>query len=362
MTQQAHSDGAPAIIATSTALPRHHYRQDDLIELAQRVLPDLNVEPRLLRRFFQRVGVEERYLALPAEAYGRLGGLEQRSRGWLEVGLDLGEQCLRDLFATSGIAPGDVGELMTTTVTGLCVPTLDARLMNRFDFAADTRRVPIFGLGCVGGAAGVARVAEYLRANPRDAAILLAVELCSLTLQSQDMSAANVISMGLFGDGAAAVLMVGADHPAAGKGRPDVIGSRSVFFPDTEGLMGWDMVDSGFKVVLDASIPEVARAGLPDAVDGFLDDHGLSRLDIDAWVTHPGGPAIMDAMGESLGLSERQIAPARRGLAEVGNLSSASVLFLLDHYRTAVRPAPGAHGLMLAMGPAFCAELVLLRW
>lgn len=353
---------APSVAATATALPRHRYGQNDLVALAQQVLPDMSVEPKTLARFFQRVGVEERFLALPAEAYRDLGGLESRSRAWLEVATELGERVVRDVLAEADLAASDVGHLMSTTVTGLAVPTLDARLMNRIAFSNDLKRTPTFGLGCVGGAAGVARLSEVLLGAPDAVAILLSVELCSLTFQQEDVSIANVISMGLFGDGAAAVLLVGAEHPHARRARPRVLASRSVFFPNTERLMGWDMVDTGFKVVLSPGVPDIARESLPQVVDAFLRDHGLGQDDISAWVTHPGGPAIMDAMAEGLALPARELEPARRGLARVGNLSSASVLFLLDDFRRRHQPLAGSYGLMLAMGPAFCAELVLLQW
>lgn len=353
---------APAVLSTATALPSHRYEQDDLVELARQILPDLDLRERVLRRFFRRVGVDERYLALDAHDYEALHGFEARNDAWLAVATDVAERCLEDLFAGTDVAPGEVGELVSTTVTGLSVPTLDARLMNRMPFSPALKRVPLFGLGCVGGAAGVARVADYLRAFPEEAAVLLSVELCSLTLQRDDLSLANLIAMGLFGDGAAAVLMVGAEHPRAHRAAPTIVDSESVFFPDTESMMGWNIVDSGFEVVLDPDVPDLARDELPAAVDGFLDDHDLVRDDIATWVSHPGGPAVMDSVAEGLDLVDGELRAAREGLAEVGNLSSASVLFLLDEHRSFPRPEPGAWGLMIAMGPAFCAELVLLQW
>jgi alkylresorcinol/alkylpyrone synthase len=352
----------PVVVATATALPSHRYAQEDLVRLALDTLPDLGIEPGVLGRFFAHVGVNERFLALPAERYRELDGLETRSQAWLEVATDLGEQALRKLLGEARVEASEIGELMTTTVTGLAVPTLDARLMNRISFPLDLKRVPLFGLGCVGGAAGVARVADYLEGHPDELAILLAVELCSLTLQRDDVSVANVISMGLFGDGAAAVLLAGADHPLADEARPRIVATRSAFFPDTERMMGWDIVDGGFKVVLSPEVPELAETQLPEAVDAFLGDHGLRRDDIGTWVTHPGGPKIMDAVEKGLELTHDELEPAREGLADVGNLSSASVLFLLDDYRRRRRPAAGTYGLMMAMGPAFCAELVLLEW
>ncbi len=350
------------VVATANVLPCHRYGQAELSALARDHFAKLEVSERLVERFFERVGVHERHLALPADRYADLAGLEQRTRAWLEVATDLGEEALRRALDECGLSAADVGELVTTTVTGVAVPSLDARLMNRLPFAPELRRVPLFGLGCAGGAAGVARVDDYLRAFPDRVAALLSVELCSLTLQPGDFSIANLVSSGLFGDGAAAVIAVGAEHPLAATAAPAVLASRSRFFPNTERVMGWDVVDQGFRVVLSTDVPVIAREHVPDVVRGFLDDHGLGVDDVETWVTHPGGPKVMDSLEEGLALPTGTLDPSREALARMGNLSSASILFLLDEFRRRRRPAAGAHGVMLAMGPAFAAELVLLRW
>ncbi len=353
---------SPSILGTGTALPEHHYNQQELAEVARQTLPELGMDRKVIERFFSSVGVKERYLALPAESYARLTGFGDRNEAWISAALDLAEQAVRAALDDAGLEPGDIKLCMSTTVTGLSVPSIEARLMNRLAFPASLKRVPMFGLGCLAGAAGVARVAEYLRAFPAHAALLLSVELCSLTVQKGDGSLANLISSGLFGDGAAAVVMAGAEHPRAKLESPRVLDSQSVFFPGTERVMGWDVVDTGFKIVLSRDVPVIARNGVPSLVDRLLRDNGLSRGDIDAWVVHPGGPAVMEGMRQGLELRPEQLEPTRRSLAEVGNLSSASVLFLLHEYRRKICPQPGSYGVMIAMGPAFCAEAVLLQW
>lgn len=356
---------APRAVATKVALPSHRYEQTELARIAARVLPALHAREGALERLFARVGVESRHLALPAEAYAELGGFEERNRAWLEVATELGLRAIGELLEEVGVDAREIGQLTTTTVTGIAVPSIDARLMNLLPFRSNLKRVPLFGLGCLGGAAGLARTAEYLRAYPDQLALLLSVELCSLTLQSDDASLANIISSGLFGDGAAAVLLAGAEHPLAREGRfpgPELIASESAFFPGTERVMGWDLVDDGFKVVLSPSVPQVVRAHVPPAVDAFLAERGLTRGDIGTWVSHPGGPKVLAALQEGLDLPAHALDPSREMLAQVGNLSSASVLALLDEYRRRRLPAPGTYGLLMAMGPAFCAELVLLRW
>lgn len=353
---------APCVIGTGTALPKHHYTQQQLAEVALRTLPELRLQAKVVERFFGRVGVEGRYLALPAGEYAKLDSFGARNDAWIVAAMDLAEECVNAALADANLTAGDIQLFMSTSVTGLSVPSLEARLMNRLPFARELKRVPMFGLGCLAGAAGVARVSEYLRAFPSHCAILLSVELCSLTVQKGDGSVANMISSGLFGDGAAAVVVAGSEHLASAKAGPRVLGSRSLFFPDTERVMGWDIIDTGFKIVLSEKVPQIAREGVPVVVDALLAEHRLSRADVKAWIVHPGGPAVMEGMRKGLELESEQLEATRTSLAEVGNLSSASVLFLLDHYRKTVRPSPGSYGMMIAMGPAFCAEAVLVQW
>jgi alkylresorcinol/alkylpyrone synthase len=351
---------APAIAGTCSALPAHRYGQGELAGVVRALLPELEVDEQVLRRFFRQVGVKQRYLALPAQGYRELTGLAQRNAAWLAHALPLAERAVLGALAQARLAPEDVSLLMSTTVTGIAVPSLEARLINRLPFRADVKRVPLFGLGCMAGAAGLARAAEYLRAFPDQVALFFSVELCSLTLQRDDASTANLISGGLFGDGAAAVVLVGARHPLARTGRARVLDSASRFFPDTERVMGWEVVDSGFKIVLGREVPIIAREALPTLVDELLAPHELRRADVARWIAHPGGPAVIEGMRVGLGLSAEDLEPTKRSLALVGNLSSASVLFLLDEF--ARDPPPhGKHSLMLAMGPGFSAEGVLLR-
>ena len=248
--------------------------------------------------------------------------------------------------------------------------------MNWIDFAPSLKRVPLFGLGCLAGAAGIARLHDYLEGHPTEAGILLSVELCSLTLQREDLSIPNIISSGLFGDGAAAVLMTGRDHPLAQHGAADnqhiagvpvsrlprVLDSRSIFFPDSERVMGWDIVNTGFKIVLSSDVAPYARDHLRPGVETFLQEHGLTLADIKTWVAHPGGPKVIEGMAEGLGLPNDAFALSLESLAQVGNLSSSSVLFVLRETLRQKEPAPGSYGILLAMGPAFSAELVLLQW
>jgi alkylresorcinol/alkylpyrone synthase len=245
------------------------------------------------------------------------------------------------------------------SVTGVASPSIDARLMNKMGLPLSMKRIPIFGLGCVAGAAGIARAADYVRGFPDQVAVLLSVELCSLTLQRDDMSIANLISSALFGDGAAAVVVAGADVPATG---PRIIDTQSTFYPDTEDVMGWAISEKGFRIVLSPEVPDVVRKYLRRDVDAFLARHGLTRADIGCWVLHTGGPKILQATEETLEAPDGAIAASWDMLRKTGNLSSASVLVVLEEIMNHRRPPEGTWSVLAAMGPAFCSELVLLKW
>jgi alkylresorcinol/alkylpyrone synthase len=252
-----------------------------------------------------------------------------------------------------------LGALFFTSVTGISSPSIDALLINRMGLPVNIRRVPIFGLGCVAGAAGIARAADYVRAYPRQAAALVSVELCSLTIQRDDLSVANLISSGLFADGSAAVIVTGDDVDAIG---PEVLATRSVFYPDTEQMMGWRVTEKGFRITLSPEVPVLIREHLGHDVDAFLADHGHKRSDIGSWVLHTGGPKVLEATAAALDLNNGQLDASWDCLKRVGNLSSASVLVVLEDVMRNRRPEPGTLGILAAMGPGFCSEIVLLQW
>lgn len=359
----------PRLRTIGRALPEHYYRSDVLGEAlwnAWATAPDAPKDRARERARFERIhrsaGVRGRHLALPIEAYADL----QRSFGasnaaWCRAAVDLGTEAVVAALASAGLEPRDVDHIFFNTVTGIASPSIDVKIMNRLGMRHDVKRTPIFGLGCVGGAAGTARAADYLRAFTDEVAILLSVELCSLTLQLHDRSMANVIATALFGDGAAAVLLTGGDQASVATG-PRVVASRSLFFRDTEEIMGWEVEDTGFRVVLTGGIPDLVRRELRGAVDTFLAEHGIGRRDVSHWVAHTGGPKVLRAMQDALELPEQALARSWESLATVGNLSSASVLFVAADFLAADVARPGDWGVMLSMGPGFCGELVLLRW
>ncbi|MFB6821075.1 type III polyketide synthase [Streptomyces virginiae] len=350
------------VLAVRSVFPPHRHPQSEITEALARFLPP-GSDTALLRRVHGSVRVDGRHLALPLERYGPGNDFGATNALFIETALELGARALELALSDAGLAAREVDLVMSTTVTGLATPSLEARLAARAGLRPDVRRVPLFGLGCAAGAAGVGHVHDHLTGRSGHAAVLLSTELCSLTLQSTDTSMANLVAGALFGDGAGALVAVGRDHPlhATGAG-PEVLAARSHLYPGTEHLLGWDIGHWGMRMVLGRELPDLVRLHVAEEVESFLAAHDLKPADVDAWICHPGGPKILDTLSDALALPDAAFAASRRSLAAVGNLSSASVLHILDGVQSAGPPPPGSVGLMLAFGPGFASELVLLRW
>jgi alkylresorcinol/alkylpyrone synthase len=347
------------IASAASAFPKHYYPQKFLLEQLQQYWGDQLKNPLMLARLHRNVAVEGRHLALPYEKYYDLKTWGCANDAWIRVAQELGEQALCRALHHAGVDKSQLGALFFTSVTGISSPSIDALLINRMGLPPNIKRLPIFGLGCVAGAAGIARAADYVRAYPSQAAALVSVELCSLTIQKQDLTVANLISSGLFADGSAAVVVTGSELNAAG---PEIVATRSVFYPDTEEMMGWKVSERGFNIVLSPEVPVLIREHLGHDVDSFLADHGHKRSDIGSWVLHTGGPKVLEATADALDLHNGQLDASWDCLKKVGNLSSASVLVVLEDVMRNRRPEPGTIGVLAAMGPGFCSELVLLKW
>jgi alkylresorcinol/alkylpyrone synthase len=344
--------GAPSVAGVALAFPPHRHTQE---ELSSTLADIAGLE---IQRFAKSSGVSTRHLALPLSRYGELSGFTEANDTYLDIALELGERALVAALAKAGVEPSDVDVIFSTTVTGLAVPSLEARLITRVGLRPDVKRVPLFGLGCVAGAAGLARVYDYLRAYPDQVAALLAVELCSLTIQRGDNSIANLVASSLFGDGAGALIATGADRTPAG---PKVLATRSRTYPDTENVLGWKIGSDGFGILLSVEIATIVEKYLGDDVRKFLAEHGLSTADISTWVLHAAGPKVIDTFESVLELPPDALDRTRKSLRDNGNLSSVSVLDILRD-TMADPPSPGSIGLMVAMGPGFSSELVLLGW
>lgn len=354
------------IAAVHGAVGPFAYAQEDITAAFSAVVSPGGAHQEVIERIHRATGVERRHLAIPLDAYLDLADFGAANDTFIRVGVDLAEEAIAGALDTARIDPAEIDLVMSTSVTGIAAPSIDALLVARLGLRPDVKRIPVFGLGCVAGAAGIARLHDYLVGHPDDVAVLVSVELCSLTVQRDDVSMPNIVASGLFGDGAAAVVMVGSRRAARmGLTGPTVVASRSRMYPDTTRTMGWDIGASGFRIVLSAGVPEVVTRYLGDDVSDFLVDHDLKTTDIGTWVAHPGGPRVLDAMQSALDLHDGQLDATWRSLASIGNLSSASVLHVLRDTlegRGVSRPEEGTPGLVMAMGPGFCAELVLVQW
>jgi alkylresorcinol/alkylpyrone synthase len=354
------------ILSVASAFPKHYYPQTVLLQALEKYWGAELENPELLHRLHRNSCVEGRHLALPVHAYPKLSGWGEMNDLWIEVALDLGEQAICRALTDVGVEARNLGAFFFTSVTGIASPSIDALLVNRMGLSPNIRRVPMFGLGCVAGAAGIARAADYVKAYPSHLAVLLSVELCSLTIQKADLSPANLISSGLFGDGAAAAIVAGEEcDPYTSQPEqlgPKILATRSVFYPQTEEMMGWRISEKGFSIVLSREVPNLVRRQLGQDVDAFLAACGHTRDEIRSWVLHTGGPKVLEAIEDALDLKDGQLDASWDCLRKTGNLSSASVLVVLEEVIKHRRPAPGTLGLMAAMGPGFCSELLLLQW
>jgi alkylresorcinol/alkylpyrone synthase len=347
------------IITTATAFPPHYFLQETVVEALKGQWEQGLENAAVLDRLHSRTGVAGRYFSLPLEQYPPLDTWGKTNNVWIETAEQLGAQAIECVLSKSGVDRKHIGALYFVSVTGVSSPSVDARLVNRMGLSPQIKRNPIFGLGCVAGAAGLARAADYVRAYPDQVAVLLSVELCSLTWQRDDFTVANMIATGLFGDGAVAVLVAGDQVKLSG---PKILGSACSFYPDTQDVMGWKISEKGFQVVLSPDVPTVVRANLGRDVDTFLAQHGMTRDQVHSWIMHPGGPKVLEAVADALDLHNGELELSWEALRRVGNLSSASVLVVLDEVMNHRRPKPGSRSVLAAMGPGFCSEMLLLEW
>ena len=343
-----------SIASVATALPPHVVRQEEALEVARRVHAG---RPDLLRLLplFTRSGVEQRHTAFPPEYYLQERSFEDRNRDYVEQGLALAEKASLAALKKAGLDPSRVDHLFLVTTTGLATPSLDAMLCRRLGLRSDVRRWPLFGLGCAGGAGALLRAADALRSAPKQHALVVAVELCGQVFSTRAASPTDIVGAALFGDGAAAAVV------AEGPG-PRILGSRTVLYEGTEHLMGWSFTADGMRLRLSKEVTDFVSERLKPVVETFLRDSSVTLDRIAHWVLHPGGRKILETYQTVFGVSDRMLRWTRGSLAKVGNLSSASVLFILGDLLEGGHPNPGDRGLMVALGPGFASEMVLLGW
>ncbi len=347
-------DDNPRILSAATAVPPHRVEQGEIKEFARRLFAGKFRDLDRLLPVFDNGEVATRYFCRPLEWFGREWSFPERNALYVEHALELSEEAAHRCLDRAGVGPEEVATLFFVSTTGISTPSLDAKLLFELGLSPNLKRVPVWGLGCAGGAAGVARAADYARAYPDEYVLVVAVELCGLTFQVGDLSKSNLVAASLFADGAAAVLL------GPGEG-PEVLGSHSTTWPGTGDVMGWDLVESGLKVRFAKSVPQIVRTRTRATVEEACERHGLVPEDLRHLVVHPGGAKVIEAYEEALGLEPGTLILPREILRGYGNMSSASVLFVLERFLEGHPAGSGEHGAISALGPGFSAEHVLFR-
>lgn len=344
------------IAGLATAVPKHVMSQNEAIERANKVFPQYARRLSL----FSNTGVQTRYTVEPSDWYMEPHTWEERTASFQRHALDLLEDVATRAIAAADLEPRDIDAIVINTITGLAIPSLDARLMNRMPFRSDVERLPIFGLGCGGGVAGLARTARMARADAGHNALFLTVDLCSLCMRTVDPSLAMFVSSALFSDGAAAVVLRGGKEqdPSGASprlGRVETSGEH--FWGNTEHIMGWDVRNDGFGVVLSPDLPELMQGRFGDALNGFLEREGLTLEDFDGFLFHPGGAKVLETLQDLLSLDRNSLAHSWDVLRDYGNMSSVTALFVLQ---SAIKSGARGRHLLAAFGPGFSAYFVVV--
>jgi alkylresorcinol/alkylpyrone synthase len=351
------------ILAIERYVPPFLYDQDVVTEWVGNWLKEVaGADSTHLLSIYSGAGVRSRGSVVPIEEVFRPGDFETRNDRYRGAAIEAGTDVARRALTASGLPARDVGLLVSVSCTGFMIPAVDAYVAETLGLGPRLVRLPITETGCAGGVVGLARATDFLSAHPDRAALVVALEFASLTFQRWDRSAANVISAAIFGDGGAAVALVGREHPRFRDRRVLVRDAESHFFPGTARLMGFRLRNQGLQIVLDRDLTPFIRREVAGAVRGFLDRRGLRREDVTRWILHPGGRKIIEAMAEQLDLTPRDLAATERVLSEHGNMSSVTVLYVLDEILRSEGPRPGEKGLLGAFGPGFGAEFVLLEF
>jgi alkylresorcinol/alkylpyrone synthase len=360
----------PRIISVGTYDPPHVVTQEIAFAAAKDHFQAGFSDVGRMLRIFQNTEIKQRHFSMPLSWFFEEHTLQDRNDTYIRLAQDFGieaiQACLHSpVFLNREVAESEIDAIIFVSTTGMSTPSIEARIMNRRQFSPHTKRIPIWGLGCAGGGAGLARAHEFCTAYPQAKVLMIALELCSLTFQKKDLSKSNLVGASIFADGAACALVAGDDANLDGSVRkplsPVIRAHQTTLMPQSETVMGWDIKDEGLYVVFSKDIPTIIRTWLRGNVDEFLEKHSLTREDIKHFVAHPGGRKILEAYQDALEMSEEMTAIPREVLSQHGNMSSPSAIYVLKEVmQTEIQP--GDYGLMAALGPGFTSELLLLQW
>lgn len=353
----------PKIISTATADAPYILPQSEIKNFTYNLFSGSDIDIERLISVFDNSEITQRHISVEPEWLSREHSFKERNEIFAEVSLQLAEQAIVECLAGVNTTPARIDNIIYVTSTGVMTPTLDARLFNELGFSRHIKRLPLWGLGCAGGAAGISRAMDLAKAYPKENVLVVAVELCSLTFQKDDLSKSNIVAASLFGDGCACVLIAGDENElGARENLPELVGSLSTIYNNSLDVMGWDIVDRGFSVVFSRDIPSIVKENVKPNIIELLEMHGLQIDDVKHYITHPGGLKVINAYEESLGLTTGTLNISRKILKEHGNMSSPSVIYVLDEFLKNIRNVKsGEYVLISSLGPGFSSELVLFK-
>lgn len=351
----------PKIISAGTADAPYKLPQSEVKNFIYNLYSNTYSEIERMISVFDNSNISNRHISVPIEWLGNEHSFQERNAVFRKEALKLSEEAVNECISGTGASYSDINNIIFVTSTGLSAPTIDALLFNSLKLDRHVKRTPLWGLGCAGGASAISRAMEYTKANPEHNAVVIAVELCSLTFQKDDLSKSNIIASSLFSDGCAAVFVAGSESKFANNAGIELIDSLSTIYDDSLDVMGWDIVDNGFRVIFSRDIPSIVKEQVKPNIKELLDMHNLSTGDIEHYVTHPGGLKVINAYEESLGLANGMLDLSRKVLAEHGNMSSPSVMYVLKEFLNEGKYKAGEYGLISALGPGFSSELILFK-
>ena len=348
----------PKIVSVATASPPNRIDQDEAKGFAEQLFGSRRADLHRLLPVFDNAGIKTRYFAVPMNWFGKEHSLEEKNQTYIESATDLGSQASRKLLENTNTAPEDIDYIVYINTTGLATPSIDARLINVLGLRHNIRRTPIWGLGCAGGTAGLSHAYHYLVGHPRHRVLVVAAEFCGLTFMHDDFSKSNLVACALFGDGAAAALVCGDEVESDGL---EILDTQSTFYPDSLEVMGWNIVSRGMQVVFDKKIPDIVAEHAAAELDSFLERHNLTRDNIEQFLYHPGGIKVVDAYESAYGVNGNRFGISREILQDFGNMSSVTVLYVIERYLAKHGSGKSGYGVISALGPGFCSESLLIR-
>lgn len=353
----------PRIQAVGTALPPYQVTREQSKAFALNLYGEVyKSDPSRLLAVFDSTAIETRYFCVPPEWFASPKSFEEKNTLYIEEGIKLSEKAIERVLAKTGVQYDEIDCLIFVSSTGLSTPTIDARLIDRLPFRKTVQRLPIWGIGCAGGAAALSWAMRLAKADPTQKILAVVTELCGLTFIRNDLSKAAMISSALFADGAAAVLVTGDQVQLQGlSATPCVVDAATETLPNSLDVMGWHFSEQGFKVQLSKDVPDIVRTFLKQVLLNFLNERQLTLPAVKHFITHPGGAKVLDAY-QAIGITPCQLRYAWAVLRECGNMSAATVLFILERFLAELQREQNAWGVVTALGPGFSAELVLLRW